>query len=317
VDGDDQPTSNRSSLDDASSFYDLDHSWKGTKLPSGGGIDAFFAPLVKQHNDALADEMKRQGVSRPEDIRTTNRGAYENVEARQRQLQAEGYTMAEARQIARDENPQAIADTEKATDPIGDRIENIMGVNRRVHAGGGGGNVTKIKQEPIFEPCKTCGGHGVDLKAAAAMPKDRRFALESLPVCIKCKGEGKVKVGSRTVMVQLLGAKSAGGGGGSGGGKMKRDKKGGAAYGEGYILASYGGRYETIEEEPRTEFRTARVTQSTDEVLDELEQETGVNTAGLLAAVATLRKKCHDPNAQIALAMLLGVAPAPKQRRAS
>lgn len=308
--------------DDSSRALDLSHSATSAK---GGGSRRYFERLEAEHLRIQAEEMKRQGVDSPEKLRPSNHGAYDAITARISELHRNGMTYREATRQAVEENPDKVAADIRSDhrDYLGDAtIESLMGTDRRVHAGGGGGNVTKIRQEPVFEPCPTCYGLGFRSEDAFQADLVRRpgMTLQSIPPCPKCGGEGRVKTGTRTVQVQMMGAKSAGGGGG-GSGKMKRGKRGGMGGGgfEAPILASYygaDGRYQVIEDEARSEHRSGRVTPTNDQTLEEIEGECGVNTAGILAAVAIMRRS-EDPNAQLAFKIMLGLVPEAKRKGAA
>lgn len=318
MDGTDQPeTQDPTMLDDSSAHYGLGHSWKGSaKAGSGSGIGRFLDEQLRDHKRALAAEMDRQGVSSPDQLRAVNHGAYDSVKKRIGELLKAGKTLAEAREIARSESSaNELPDDEQARADdkyLGDcRVEDLMGTDRRVHAGGGGGNVTKLREEPIMGVCPKCNGMGAKPIGAPSVIKS--VVVTGCDPCEKCLGTGQVKTGTRTVMVQLMGAKSAGGGGGSGG-KMKRGKKPTIAHdgGDHVVLSSYDGRFSTIEDESRDRHRTARVSPQTDDTLKSL----GVNTAGILAAVAQMRLS-NDPNARIALEQLLSFVPEPKVKGAA
>ena len=77
--------------------------------------------------------MARQGITDPTKVVPSNAGAYDPEDH-------PGGNRAADREL------------------LDDSIENIMGTNRRVHAGGGGGNVTKIIRTPITETCPACLG---------------------------------------------------------------------------------------------------------------------------------------------------------------
>lgn len=103
--------------------------------------------------------------------------------------------------------------------------------------------------------------------------------------------------------VQLLGAKAAGHASSSGGGKLYKNKRSGGS----------GSSMLTIEPEPRTKSFKGRCSESTATGIKKFQQETGVNIAGILAAVAIL----HEADsflARQALATLL--AAVPRRRRA-
>lgn len=92
-------------------------------------------------------------------------------------------------------------------------------------------------------------------------------------------------------------------GGSKNSGKLRRDKKPNKA---GTIGVQ-------IEDEPRTVKRDARVTESTDYALEAIEQETGINVAGLLAAIGILRDR-GDAQAVFALKTVFRAAPGHEER---
>jgi len=256
--------------DDSSAALGLGHH--ATKARSGGA-NKFFEQEEREHRRLQTEEMAKQGVSDPTKVRPTNHGAYDVDEGHERRKDAE-------------------------REYLGDSIENLAGTNRRIHAGGGGGNKTQFREEPIFDTCSRCSGIGTVDPGGGAL---KRIGI----ACKRCKGTGNVKTGSRTVQVQMMGAKSAGGGGGSGG-KMKRSKKPGSRdAGEPVILASY---IHTIEPEARSERFAGRMSESTAEGILAFQEQTGVNLSGIAAAVARMQES-NDPNVRLALEMLVKQVP--------
>lgn len=273
---DDETKVDVTNLDDAGAHYGLGHHASKSR---SGGANKFFEEQEREHRRLQTAEMARQGVTDPTKVRPSNEGAYDADE---------------------------ISDDRKAADReyLGDSIENLAGTNRRVHAGGGGGNKTQFHEEPIFDTCSRCSGIGTVDPGGGAL---KRIGI----ACKRCKGTGKVKTGSRTVQVQLMGAKSAGGGGGSGG-KMKRGKRGGGAATDGGILASYGADgkayVHTIEPEARSERFAGRMSEATAEGILAFQEQTGVNLSGIAAAVARMQES-NDPNVRLALEMLVQQVP--------
>jgi hypothetical protein len=91
-------------------------------------------------------------------------------------------------------------------------------------------------------------------------------------------------------------------GGSSKSGKMKREKKpGGPEFPA--VLASYW-----IEPEPRSERFYGRMSKTTAAALDEFEDRTGINAAGVIAGVAQLAQS-EDPRDRDALKRLEGAVP--------
>lgn len=262
--------------DDSSAALGLGHH--ATKARSGGA-NKFFEQEEREHRRLQTEEMAKQGVSDPTKVRPTNHGAYDVDEGHERRKAAD-------------------------EEYLGDSIQNLAGSTRRVHAGGGGGNVTKIVKTPVTETCPDCLGTCVTSSVELSEVREN-------PLCKRCKGAGTIVTGWKQEQVQLMGAKSVGGGGGSGG-KMKRGKRGGGAATNGEILASYGADgkayVHTIEPEARSERFEGRMSEATAEGILAFQEQTGVNLSGIAAAVARMQES-NDPNVRLALEMLVSQVP--------
>ncbi len=124
---DDETKVDVTNLDDVGEHYGLGHHASKSR---SGGASKFFEEQEREHRRLQTEEMARQGISDPTKVRPTNHGAYDVDDGHDRRKAAD-------------------------QEYLGDSIENLAGSNRRVHAGGGGGNKTQFREEPIFDTCPT------------------------------------------------------------------------------------------------------------------------------------------------------------------
>lgn len=174
-------------------------------------IDEYFARLESEHLAATQREMERQGVGKVEDLTPTNAGAYDDE---MRELAANGWRddlslpMSERVRRSQQRVEARHAEAEKSWNYLGAPPEELMGVDRNQHRGGGGGNRnTGVLWLRYCEKCNR--EYARKIKRATATPKGGTIWE---PTC-KC-GVGYVE---RRGAIQLQGAKAVSSGSASGG----------------------------------------------------------------------------------------------------
>lgn len=194
-------------------------------------IDEHFAPLEREHQEATRRELLRQGVDKFEDLVTTNTGAYDDIgreiiavrREQPRLSLVDCLRIARARVEARHstggepiEKPQSEkTKAELDREHLGNTsVEGIMATDHRAHAGGGGGNRSRIV---TFRFCATCEAQW----ARRVEKRDGKMVAVHTKVC-HCASSIYI---SRPESQQLMGAKSAGGGGGGRGRARKKPLK--------------------------------------------------------------------------------------------
>lgn len=176
-----------------------------------------------------------------------------------------------------------------------DGVEELLETAPKAHRGGGGGNATTGVL--IFRHCDVCDRQWKRATVKAAALKGSQIIWTR--VC-DCPNAGFIE---KPGTAQLIGAKPLRGGGGGSRGTHKPRKSG-----------AFDRRLETIESEPRSLRQEVGMTAMTRANIAAIEKETGVNLAGLAAAIGILQSR-PDANAQFALRVILGAVPDPKERR--
>jgi hypothetical protein len=165
-------------LDDPSGHYGLSHS---ATEGAGGGINGHFdaqreeieaaEKAGKDERRALERQIAEHNRTAPEseqwaplkDDAPVNAEAYEAIEKRTRELQADGHCLKDATIIAREEILSK-GETEKPVDAdaayLGESVLELMGTKRRRNGGGGSSGRRRGRKVGTAPVCRVCGLQG-------------------------------------------------------------------------------------------------------------------------------------------------------------